>query len=100
MPDLHVGSIVGIGSGGRSSSFGTVTSLVRIPKSCWPPRTLTTRRGWRANRTLPMFQEALLHFQRGEGHTGRTQGLAWEQRVEDVYQYIDIQERLIVRANR
>ena len=47
-----------------------------------------------------MFQEALLHFQRGEGHTGRTQGLAWEQRVEDVHQYIDIQERLIVRANR
>ena len=47
-----------------------------------------------------MFQEALLHFQRGEGHTGRTQGLASEQRVEDVRQYIDIQERLIVRANR
>ena len=47
-----------------------------------------------------MFQEALLHFQRGEGHTGRTQGLASERRVEDVRQYIDIQERLIVRANR
>lgn len=47
-----------------------------------------------------MFQEALLHLQRGEGHAGRTQGLAWEQRVENVRQYIDIQERLIARANR
>jgi len=53
-----------------------------------------------ANRTLPMFQEALLHFQRGEGHAGRTEGLAWEQRVENVRAYIEIQERLIARANR
>ena len=44
-----------------------------------------------------MFPEALLHLQRGPG---RTQGLAWEQRVENVRQYIDIQERLIVRAKR
>ena len=53
-----------------------------------------------ANRTLPMFREALLHFQRGEGHAGRTEGLALEQRVENVRAYIEIQERLIARANR
>ncbi len=53
-----------------------------------------------ANRTLPMFQEALLHLQRGKGHGDRTPGLLYEQRVDNALQFIDIQERIIERASR
>ena len=53
-----------------------------------------------ANLTLPMFREALVHFQRGKGHTDRTEGLQYELRVQNTRDYIDIQERLIERASR
>ena len=52
-----------------------------------------------ANRTLPMFQESRTHFQLGKGYADRTQG-QYQQYMENAAVYIEIQEGLILRANR
>ena len=53
-----------------------------------------------ANRTLPMFREAVTHFQQGRGHADRTAGLEIQQWMENTTVYIDIQDAIIRRANR
>ena len=53
-----------------------------------------------ANRTRPMFQEALTYFQRGKGHADRTAGIEYQQYAESATLYIEIQDVVIARANR
>ena len=53
-----------------------------------------------ANRTLPMFQEALALFQRGKGYADRTASLDVQQFLDATGTYIEIQEAVILRANR
>ena len=53
-----------------------------------------------ANRTLPMFQQALVLFQAGKGHADRTAGLQFPQYMENAGVYIEIQEAIIARAAR
>ena len=53
-----------------------------------------------ANRTLPMFKGALALFQRGKGYADRTASINFQQFMEATGQYIEIQEAVILRANR
>ena len=53
-----------------------------------------------ANRTLPMFQEALALFQRGKGYADRTASINLQQFVDATGTYIEIQDAIIRRANR
>ncbi len=53
-----------------------------------------------ANRTLPMFQQAVALFQLGKGHADRTAGLEFQQYMENATLYIEIQEAIIEQANR
>ena len=53
-----------------------------------------------ANLTLAMFKEAIVLFERGKGHADRTAGLEFQVFMDNAVQYLDIQERLIERANR
>ena len=53
-----------------------------------------------ANRTLPMFNEALVLFRRGKGYADRTASINLQQFVEAAGTYIEIQEAVIARANR
>ena len=59
------------------------------------PETLET-----ANRTLPMFQQALALFQRGKGYADRTASINFQQFMEATGTYIEIQDAIILRANR
>ena len=53
-----------------------------------------------ANRTLPMFREALALFQRGKGYADRTASINFQQFVDATGVYIEIQDAIILRANR
>jgi len=53
-----------------------------------------------ANRTLPMFQEALALFQRGRGYADRTASINFQQFMDATGTYIEIQEAVIARAER
>ena len=53
-----------------------------------------------ANRTLPMFQEALALFQRGKGYADRTASINFQQFMDATGTYIEIQEAVIARAER
>ena len=53
-----------------------------------------------ANRTLPMFREALALFQRGKGYADRTESINFQQFVDATGTYIEIQDAIILRANR
>jgi hypothetical protein len=53
-----------------------------------------------ANRTLPMFNEALVLFEQGKGYADRTSGIEYQVYVENTGVYIEIQEAVIERANR
>jgi tetratricopeptide (TPR) repeat protein len=53
-----------------------------------------------ANRTLPMFRNALAFFQRGKGYADRTASINFQQFVDATTTYIEIQEAIIARANR
>jgi len=53
-----------------------------------------------ANRTLPMFKEALAFFQRGKGYADRTASINFQQFIDATGTYIEIQEAIIARANR
>lgn len=53
-----------------------------------------------ANRSLPMFQQALGLFQRGKGYADRTASIDYQVYVENAGIYIEIQEGLIARAAR
>ena len=53
-----------------------------------------------ANRTLPMFREALALFQRGKGYADRTASINLQQFVDATGVYIEIQDAIILRANR
>jgi len=53
-----------------------------------------------ANRTLPMFQEALALFQRGKGYADRTASISFQQFMDATGTYIEIQEAVIARAER
>ena len=53
-----------------------------------------------ANRTLPMFREALSLFQRGKGYADRTAALDVQQFLDATGTYIEIQDAIILRANR
>ena len=51
-----------------------------------------------ANRSLPMFQQALTLFQRSKGYADRTSGIPYQQLVEGAGVYIEIQEAIIKRG--
>ena len=53
-----------------------------------------------ANRTLPMFKEALAFFERGKGYADRTASINLQQFVDATGVYIEIQDAIILRANR
>lgn len=53
-----------------------------------------------ANRTLPMFKQALALFQRGKGYADRTASINFQQFMDATGTYIEIQEAIIARANR
>ena len=53
-----------------------------------------------ANRTLPMFRDALALFQRGKGYADRTESINFQQFVDATGTYIEIQDAIILRANR
>ena len=53
-----------------------------------------------ANRTLPMFREALALFQRGKGYADRTASINFQQFMDATGTYIEIQEAVIARAER
>jgi tetratricopeptide (TPR) repeat protein len=53
-----------------------------------------------ANRTLPMFRNALTFFQRGKGYADRTASINFQQFVDATTTYIEIQEAIIARADR
>jgi tetratricopeptide (TPR) repeat protein len=53
-----------------------------------------------ANRTLPMFRNALALFRRGKGYADRTASINFQQFIDATGTYIEIQEAIIARANR
>ena len=53
-----------------------------------------------ANRTLPIFKEAIVLFERGKGHADRTAGLEFQVFMDNAVAYVDIQDAIIRRANR
>ncbi len=53
-----------------------------------------------ANRTLPMFNQALALFQRGKGYADRTASINLQQFIDATGTYIEIQDAIIARANR
>ena len=53
-----------------------------------------------ANRTLPMFRQALGLFQQGKGYADRTPSIDPQVYFENANLYIEIQEAVIARANR
>ena len=53
-----------------------------------------------ANRTLPMFQQALALFQQGKGYADRTASINYQQFMDATGTYIEIQDAIIRRANR
>jgi len=53
-----------------------------------------------ANQTLPMFRAALALFQRGKGYADRTEGINFQQFADAIGTYIEIQDAIILRANR
>ena len=53
-----------------------------------------------ANQTLPIFQQALVLFQQGKGYADRTASINFQQFVEATATYVEIQEAIILRANR
>ena len=53
-----------------------------------------------ANRTLPLFRDALTFFQRGKGYADRTASINFQQFIEATATYIEIQEGIIARAAR
>ena len=53
-----------------------------------------------ANRTLPMFQQALRLFQDGKGYADRTASIDYQVYVDNTNVYLDIQDAIIRRANR
>ena len=53
-----------------------------------------------ANRTLPMFQQALGLFQEGKGYADRTVGIDYQVYVENTNVYLEIQDAIIRRASR
>ena len=59
------------------------------------PETLET-----ANRTLPMFQEALGLFERGKGYADRTASIDHQVYLENTGVYLEIQDAIIRRAAR
>ena len=53
-----------------------------------------------ANRTLPMFRQALGLFQEGKGYADRTASIDYQVYVENTNVYLEIQDAIIRRANR
>ena len=53
-----------------------------------------------ANQTLPIFQQALVLFQQGKGYADRTASINFQQFMEATATYVEIQEAIILRANR
>ena len=51
-----------------------------------------------ANRSLPMFQQALSLFRQSKGYADRTSGIPYQQLVEGAGVYIEIQEAIIKRG--
>ena len=51
-----------------------------------------------ANRSLPMFRQALSLFQQSKGYADRTSGIPYQQLVEGAGVYIEIQEAIIRRG--
>ena len=70
-------------------------SLYNIGIALQAPETVET-----ANRTLPMFREALALFERGKGYADRTDGVNFQQFSEAISTYVEIQDAIIARANR
>jgi len=53
-----------------------------------------------ANRTQPMFRQALGLFQAGKGYADRTAGIDYQIYIENTNLYLEIQDAIIRRANR
>ena len=53
-----------------------------------------------ANRSLPMFRQALGLFQEGKGYADRTASIEYQVYVDNTNTYIEIQDAIIRRANR
>ena len=53
-----------------------------------------------ANRSLPMFQQALALFQQGKGYADRTASIDYQVYAENTGVYLEIQDAIIRRANR
>ena len=53
-----------------------------------------------ANRSLPMFRQALGLFQEGKGYADRTASIEYQVYVDNANTYIEIQDAIIRRANR
>ena len=53
-----------------------------------------------ATRSLPIFQQALGLFQRGKGYADRTGSIPFQQYIENIGVYIEIQEAIIKRGQR
>jgi hypothetical protein len=53
-----------------------------------------------ANRTLPMFRQAGTLFQQGKGYADRTASIDYAVYAENTGVYIEIQDAIILRANR
>ena len=70
-------------------------SIYNLGIALQAPETVET-----ANRTLPMFREALALFERGKGYADRTDGVNFQQFAEAIGTYLDIQDAIIRRANR
>ena len=53
-----------------------------------------------ANRSQPMFQQALRFFQEGKGYADRTASIDYQVYVDNTNLYLEIQDAIIRRANR
>ena len=51
-----------------------------------------------ANRSLPMFQQALTLFRRSKGYADRTPSINYQQFIDAAGTYIEIQEAIIKRG--
>ena len=53
-----------------------------------------------ANRSLPMFRQAASLFEQGKGYADRTASIDYAVYAENTLLYIEIQDAIILRANR
>ncbi len=70
-------------------------SLFNLAIAAQTPETLDS-----ANRSLPMFQQALAFFQQGKGYADRTASIDYQVYAENTGVYLEIQDAIIRRANR